>query len=99
MLITFSTKSYSDIMMFDDIATRLLKMMGHSATVPGAIVAPDVPAALSNLKSALQMQATAQPSPAYDDETKHVVSLQHRALPLVELLENAVKRNADVMWK
>lgn len=102
MLVTFSTKSYSDIMMFDNIATRLLTMMGHSATIPGAIVAADVAAALAKLKSALQIEDNAKPAIAAnspDDEDNHLVSLRHRALPLVELLENAVKRNADVMWK
>lgn len=101
MLVTFSTKSYSDIMMFDDIATRLLTMMGHSATIPGAVVAADVPAALAKLKNALQIAPDAQSMAAAkaDDEDNHLVSLRHRALPLVELLENAVSRHADVMWK
>lgn len=102
MLVTFSTKSYSDIMMFDDIATRLLTMMGHSATIPGAIVAEDVSSALAKLKSALQIEDNTKPAAAAnasDDENNHMVSLRHRALPLVELLENAVQRNADVMWK
>ena len=102
MLVTFSTKSYSDIMMFDDIATRLLTMMGHSATIPGAIVAADVSSALAKLKSALQIEANPQAAAAIkptDDENSPLVSLRHRALPLVELLENAINRNADVMWK
>jgi len=32
--------------MFGDVALAMLKMMGHTATVPGAILAEDVPAAL-----------------------------------------------------
>jgi len=39
MLVTFTTKTYSDITMFGDIALDLLKRMGHSATVPGAVKA------------------------------------------------------------
>ncbi|HEX5539924.1 MAG TPA: DUF1840 domain-containing protein [Methylophilaceae bacterium] len=100
MLVTFSTKSYSNIMMFDDIATHLLHMMGHSATIPGAITAEDVPAALGHLRSALQIEGDAPTSHAMQDkETDPLISLRHRALPLVELLENAVKKNADVMWR
>ena len=60
MLVTFSTKSYSNIMMFDDIATRLLHMMGNSATIPGALVADEVPEALRQLKSALNMEGGPQ---------------------------------------
>ena len=101
MLVTFSTKSYSNIMMFDDIATRLLHMMGNSATIPGAIVADDVPEALQKLKGALNIQeGLPQVAPdAGDEESEHIVSLRHRALPLVELLENAAKKGNDVMWK
>ena len=47
MLVTFTTNTYPDITMFGDFALTMLKMMGHSATVPGAILAPDVPEALS----------------------------------------------------
>ena len=42
MIVTFKTKPYADITMFGDVAIHLLKLMGHSGTVPGAIVAEDV---------------------------------------------------------
>ena len=99
MLVTFSTKSYSNIMMFDDIATRLLHMMGNSATIPGALVADEVPEALRQLKSALNMEGGPQLAADVNDEAEHLVSLRHRALPLVELLENAANKGNDVMWK
>ena len=99
MLVTFSTKSYSNIMMFDDIATRLLHMMGNSATIPGALVADEVPEALRQLKSALNMEGGPQIAADASDEAEYLVSLRHRALPLVELLENAANKGNDVMWK
>ena len=46
MLVTFSTNSYADITLFGDVALTLLKMMGHSATVPGAILTADIPCVL-----------------------------------------------------
>ena len=42
MLVTFSTDTYPNITLFGDVALTLLKMMGHSTTVPGAILAADV---------------------------------------------------------
>ncbi len=39
MLVTFTCKAYADITMFGDIALGMLRMMGHSETVPGAILA------------------------------------------------------------
>ena len=56
MLVTFTTKAYADITMFGDIALAMLRMMGHSATVPGAILAADVPVALSRLTAAIDAQ-------------------------------------------
>jgi F-type H+-transporting ATPase subunit gamma len=54
MLITFQTKAYANITMFGDVAIALLKLMGHSGTVPGALMADDVPAALAHLQAAVQ---------------------------------------------
>jgi len=54
MLVTFTTRAYADITMFGDVALALLKMMGHSGTVPSTILAADVPAALSRLTAAIK---------------------------------------------
>ena len=54
MLITFSCPAYANITMFGDAAVRLLKLMGHSDTVPGALLAPDVQAALARLEAAVE---------------------------------------------
>jgi hypothetical protein len=53
VLVTFKTNSYADITMFGDAGESLLKMMGQSGKVPGAIMASDVPAALRALKDSL----------------------------------------------
>lgn len=46
MLITFRCRSYANVTMFGDIALEMIKMMGHSGTVPGSISAQDVPDAI-----------------------------------------------------
>ena len=98
MIVTFTTKTYPDITMFGNIALSLLKMMGHSTKVPGAILAADVPAALGSLKAGIA--ALKEPPPNEDDdEDGPAVSLAHRALPLIELLEAAIAADANVMWK
>lgn len=98
MLVTFTTKAHADITMFGDVALAMLKMMGHSATVPGTILAADVPAALSRLKAAIDAEK-ALPPVEDKDADEPVVSLAHRALPLIELLAAAAKAESDVMWK
>ncbi len=98
MLITFSTDAYSSITMFGDVGLSMLKMMGHSATVPGAILAEDVPEALSKLSAAID--ADKNQSPVMDEDTEEAeVSITNRALPLIELLTAAAKDKSDVMWK
>lgn len=105
MLVTFTCKAYADITMFGDVALSMLKMMGHSETVPGAILAEDVPAALDRLKIAIEkVKAAATPSvpedARHDDpDEQQPVSPAHRALPLIELLTAAASENCDVMWK
>ena len=60
MLITFKTKSYANIVMFGDVGTKMLEMMDFGVSVPGAIVAEDVPRALNNLKQALYSSSPTQ---------------------------------------
>jgi hypothetical protein len=97
MLVTFSTDAYANITLFGDVALDLLKMMGHSATVPSAILAADVPAALSRLTTAID--AGNAPPPVEDkDADEPAVSMAHRALPLINLLTAAAKEGKNVMW-
>lgn len=98
MLVTFTTKAYADITMFGEVAKSLIEMMGHTPTVPGAIVAADVPAALRRLTTAIDSQQTVPPVPDPDAD-EPPVSLAHRALPLIDLLAAAAAAQADVMWK
>jgi hypothetical protein len=96
MLVTFTTDAYANITMFGDVALGMLKMMGHSATVPGAILAADVPAALSRLSAAIDAEKV---SPRVEDKDVSVVSMANRGLPLIDLLTAAAKADCNVMWK
>jgi uncharacterized protein DUF1840 len=59
MLVTFKSGAHSEFTMFAEIAEDLLKMMGHSGTIPSALAAKDVPEALKNLKQALEYEPDA----------------------------------------
>jgi hypothetical protein len=98
MLVTFSTKANADVTMFGAVALDMLRMMGHSATVPGAILAADVPVALGRLTAAIEADKSA--SSVTDKDAKElVVSMDHRALPLINLFAAAAKEECNVMWK
>lgn len=98
MLVTFKTDAYASIIMFGNDALAMLKMMRHSGTIPSAILAEDVPAALNLLTAAVELQKGAQPPQDKASEAT-AVSLANRALPLIELLNAAVKAKSDVMWE
>ncbi len=100
MLITFSCPAYADITMFGDIAIQLLKYMGHSGQVPGALMAEDVPQALQLLQAAVEADKPLQPSQqsSNEDDDEPEISISHRALPLIELLIAADKQKCNVMW-
>ncbi|MDH3636284.1 MAG: DUF1840 domain-containing protein [Gammaproteobacteria bacterium] len=99
MLITFKTTAYANITMFGDIGRQMLEMMAFGTSVPGAINVEDVPQALQNLKQALD-KLPEQVEPAGDaDDDQPAVSLHTRAVPLVELLQAAVKEETYVRWE
>ena len=100
MLVTFSCPAYADITMFGDVALRLLKMMGHSGTVPSALAAQDVQPALERLEAAVAAdEQLPQPDESVEGEDDEPgVSLPHRALPLVELLQAAAMAKCNLMW-
>ena len=97
MLVTFSCDAHENITMFGDVARRLLVLMGHSGTLPSAILSEDVPQALSRLRQGIA-EEKASAAPAVNDDDNEQVSLAHRAIPLIALLEDAVKAKCNVMW-
>jgi hypothetical protein len=102
MLVRFDS-DVGGFTMFGEAAVKLLKMMGHSGTVPSAILADDIPAALDRLRAAVAADSgSPSPSPTQhtgDAEAEPKVSLKQQAYPLIDLLTRAAKRGSDVMWK
>ena len=103
MLVTFQSKASGSITMFGDIAVALLKLAGHSGTVPGALLAAQIPAALARLEQALPASAEKEgrqtaPPDAKAADTEPPVSSRQRAYPLMQMLSAAAARGCDVMW-
>lgn len=101
MLVTFRSNAWGNITMFGDVAVALLKMMGHSGTVPSALLARDIPAALARLKQQLAGRGEEEyaGAPSSDDDAEKPVGLALRAYPLIEMLSAAAAQDADVMWQ
>tara|TARA_R110000782_G_scaffold125788_3_gene217431 strand:- start:596 stop:916 length:321 start_codon:yes stop_codon:yes gene_type:complete len=104
MLIVFSSNATGDIIMFGDVAERMLELMGHSGTIPGAIAAKDVPVVLERLKAAIEAQNNEGHESdgmdvEIDDEDAPQVSIAGRAFPLVQMLSRAAEEGCSVMWR
>ncbi|SEA24691.1 DUF1840 domain-containing protein [Alkalimonas amylolytica] len=113
MLITFSCTATSDVTMFGDVAVNILKIMGYGEKLPNAMSAEDIPQALAKLKAAIDIEKARQsdevePDTDTDqeqdeadekDDVEPSISLNHRALPLIKLLNAAIRDECPVMWE
>jgi hypothetical protein len=101
MLVTFHSKNYYPITMFGDVALQLLQGMGLNPKVPGAIYADDVPQALWQLQQWLELQQAAAPEPETVtglDTAAPPIGIKLRAVPLLEMLQEAAKAQHGISW-
>ena len=105
MLVTFHSSAWSTTTLFGDVAISLLKMAGHSGTVPSALLAADIPATIAKLKQGLAVVAPAEKKKSAtqadfeDEHTPPRVELATRAQPLLQLLEASAAQGCDVTWE
>jgi hypothetical protein len=108
MLVRFSTR-HGQLVMQGEPAVALLRLGGHSGTVPGAVLAAEVPAFLVRLQAGLEthgeeISPAPEPMPPDadrdDDEPRErPIRLRLRAVPLVDMLQTAIARGDDLMWE
>ena len=108
MLVIFQSKVAGDVIMFGDVAYRMMEVMGKEAGPQGIVTVAQLPDAIARLKTALaadkaQHAALAakdlpQIEQAPDGSERPVVSLTQRAVPLIELLEASLQKNEPVVW-
>ncbi|MBL8264995.1 DUF1840 domain-containing protein [Steroidobacter sp.] len=112
MLVTFRSTATESITMFQDVAIQLLKLMGATGRIPGALGPEDVGDALQKLEHATeQIKAGTHVTAARpadnedaqnedeDEEREAPVDLATRAVPLLSILKRAAAANAEVMWE
>ena len=106
MLVKFSTR-HGQLVMLGEPAVALLRLGGHSGTVPSAVLNADLPSFIERLRGGLELHGDelSPPPPPSDRDTRdedtpteRPVSLRHRAAPLLDMLQTAVARGSDLMW-
>lgn len=110
MIVVFSTR-YGQLTMLGDSAITLLRLAGHSGSVPSAVLAADLPGFLARLRSGLESQGDQASPPAQPRDAAHEdedadaddrpgrVTLRMRAAPLLDMVDTAIARGSDLMWE
>lgn len=104
MIITFKSKAAGDVIQFGEVAKRLLGIIGKDPeSTTGIITVEQLPDALARLKAAVAAErAELGGRSRYDDEEKQgkppAITLSQRAVPLIELMEYALRDKAPVTW-
>lgn len=101
-MIVFQSDASGDVMMFDEVAHRMMDIMGKEHTPRGVITVGQMPECIARLRAAIA-EERARGKPRKDDEEDEAgvaarVGLAQRALPLVELLERSLQRDKPVLW-
>lgn len=107
-MIVFRSDAGADVMMFDDVGTRMLEIIGKEASERGVVTVEQLPAAIATLRAAADADKIRQQQVTEDDRPRTevppsgmprpFVSFYQRAVPLIELFERASSRAKPVFW-
>ena len=109
MLVKFST-GFGQIVMQGEAAVALIRLGGHSGTVPSAVLAADLPGFLAKLQAGLELQGdqvsprppVKEPGGSWADEeepAERPIKLRLRAVPLLDMLDTAIQQQSDLLWE
>ena len=108
MITVFRSKAAGDVIMFGDVAEKMLRLMGKDVVPKGIVTVEQLPDAIAGLQAAVAAEkeqlkdVAAEDLPQFEvapDGTKRPwVSLTQRATPLIELLTWAQKKKLPVTW-
>ncbi|MDP1733421.1 MAG: DUF1840 domain-containing protein [Sulfuritalea sp.] len=111
MIVTFQSPASGDVIMFGDVAQRMMKLMGKDVTDKGIVTVEQLPDAIARLKAAIEedkrqragvqeedLPRTEPDSGAKASSSRPFVTLTQRAVPLLELLEWSLKKKKPVVW-
>lgn len=107
MLVRFESNVAGEMLMFAEVARRLLRAAGKECSARGVILAEQVPEIVARLRAAVEAAREREANPDAEDEDEDedaaanpVVTLGQRAQPFIELLElTAREPKGFVIWE
>ena len=105
-MITFRSQAAADVMMFDDVAERMMELMGKEVAERGILTVEQMPDAIARLKAVIAAERAAHAGevdrPEFEEapggQKRSYVGLATRAVPLLQLLEYSLKDEEPVIW-
>jgi hypothetical protein len=111
MLITFKSKAYPNVLMYQEHAQRILDLL-HKDPERGVITAEEAPKAVELLEQEIDESRRHHATDEVEQDVKahggeiedsehesvEVVSFPTRAYPLLEMLRAARDQGSDVLW-
>jgi hypothetical protein len=110
MLITFKSKAYPNVMMYQDHAKRILDLL-HKDGERGVITAEEAGRAVKLLENEIEESRKHQATDEMErdvkahqgeEDTEHepaeVVTFSTRAFPLLEMLRASRDQQTDILW-
>ena len=111
MIVTFQSPASGDVIMFGDVAQRMMKLMGKEVTDKGIVTVEQLPDAIARLRAAIEEDKQQRAGMHEEDlpqtepdrsgsgqSSRPFVTLTQRAVPLLELLEWSLKKKKPVVW-
>jgi hypothetical protein len=105
-MIVFRSDAAADIMMFDDVAKRMMEIIGREFSTRGILTVEQLPDAIARLRAAIAEDRKAHAGeyerPEFEEgpggKRRAYVGLAPRAIPLAEMFEYSLKAGKPVMW-
>lgn len=107
-IVIFKSAACADTIYFDDVAKRMLELMGKEPADKGIVTVEQLPDAIAALKAAIEADKTAHRQQVLEEEpvteadgkggSRPRVSLTQRALPLLSMLEESLQEKKPIVW-
>ena len=107
MIVKFKSRATADLIMTDDVAERVLKVLGKQAGQPGVVTVAQLSAAKAALQAAAAEELAvlaAQGQASDDDGTDEpkqpgqCITLQQRVVPLLHMMDRCLAAQVDIVW-
>lgn len=108
MLVRFYSQATANLLMFDDVARALLKVIGKTTTQRGVITVEEMAPSLVRLHALTENEKRLRegrerreelPIPDVGIEPHELIGLSVRAQPFIKMLTQAAREKKEIIWE